>query len=237
VTDGPGLADRSATAAAAVVQHRHAAAVLANRLAIDRRWGRPWLAYNVFIRVGRAGVPALSAVQDQLTSVEPSLLLRMPPTALHITAANLLPGVAEYDRPKDELWQEHGPRWLDQVAGLAATTTPFRLRFRRVVATDAAIIAVADEPNGLSAFRRRLHAVLEVPGTPHIHHLVHATLFRYQTPLRAPEALLTWLSAADANAEFEVGELVVAREHTFPFLGYDVLRRFSLRPGSLASSV
>jgi hypothetical protein len=118
-----------------------------------------------------------------------------------------------------------------------AATTTFRLRFRQIVATDAAIIAVADEPNGLSAFRRRLHAVLEVPGSPHLHHLVHVTLFRYQTPLHAPEALLTWLSAADANADFEVGELMVAREHTFPFLGYDVLRRFSLRSGSLASSV
>lgn len=235
-TDGLDRPGRSATAAAASAQHRHAEAVLANRLVFDRLWGQPFLAFNVFIRPDAAAAAALSALQEQVLRLEP-LLLRMPPTALHTTAAFLLPGGTEFGLPKDELWQRHGPRWLDQLAGLAATTARFRLRFRRVVVTDEAIIAVADEPNGLSAFRRRLYSALEVPGTARMNTLVHATLFRYRTRLAAPQALLAWLSAADAQAEFEVRELLVARENTFPFLGYDVLRRLELQPGSLASSL
>jgi hypothetical protein len=152
----------------------------------------------------------------------------MPTDALHTIAAFLLPGSAEFDRPKDELWHQNGSRWLAQLEELAAATPRFSLAFRRVVATDVAIIAVAEEPNGLMAFRRRLLTVMDVPGNSHRYDHVHATLLRYSAPLRDPAALLELAAASNVQAEFDVTELVVAREHTFPFLGYDVLRRLVL---------
>lgn len=220
--------------AAAAIQRWYAPAVLANQLTLAQRWRQPFLAYNLFIRASPAGAAALSAVQDQVDALEPALL-RTPESALHTTAAFILPGSAEFDSPKDELWHQHGSRWLAQLADLAAATPHFYLSFRRLVITDHAIIAVADEPNGLSAFRRRLLTVMDVPGNSHSYDLVHTTIFRFSSPLRDPATLLEWITGADVNAEFDVSELVVAREHTFPFLGYDVLRRFILPEASLAS--
>ena len=219
---------------AVALQRWYAPAVLANRLVLAQRWGQAFLAYNVFVRADRAGAAALSAVQDSLSELEPSLL-RLPAESLHTTAAFLLPGSAEFDRPKDELWHQNGSRWLAQLEELAATSPRFTLAFRRLVVTDVAIIAVAEEPNGLSAFRRRLLTLMDVPGNSHRYDLVHTTLFRYSAPLRDPAALLELAAASNVRADFDVTELVVAREHTFPFLGYDVLRQLVLPAVSLAS--
>ena len=219
---------------ATAVQRWYAPAVLANQLVMARRWAKPFLAYNLTIRADPEGAAALSAVQDEVALREPGLL-RLPAHALHTTAAFLLPGSSEFDHPKDELWHQHGASWLAQLADLAAGTPRFVLRFRRLVVTDVAMIAVAEEPNELSAFRRRLLRVMDLPGNCHRYDLVHTTLFRYSAPLADPEALLKWTAEADMHAEFDVTELVVARENTFPFLGYDVLRRFELPSASLAS--
>jgi hypothetical protein len=93
--------------AAATVQHQHAPAVLANQLLLANRWGQPCCAYNVCIRPGPAVAAALSAVQDRLLRLEPSIL-RVPAGAAcqPCLAAASAP---ESDRPKDELWQRHGP--------------------------------------------------------------------------------------------------------------------------------
>ncbi len=221
---GPNQPDHSSAVA---LQRWHAPAVLANRLVLAQRWGQAFLAYNVVIRADPAAAAALSAVQYRLSQLEPSLL-RMPAEALHTTAAFLLPGSAEFDRPKDELWHQNGSRWLAQLEELAAGTPPFTLLFHRIVVTDVAIIALADEPNGLMAFRRRLLTVMDVPGNSHRYDQVHATLLRYSAPLRDPAALLELAGACGVQAGFDVSEFVVAREHIFPFLGYDVLRRLVL---------
>jgi hypothetical protein len=224
VSGGPNQPDHSSAVA---LQRWHSPAVLANRLVFAQRWGQAFLAYNVVIPADPAAAAALTAVQDRLSQLEPSLLV-MPTDALHTIAAFLLPGSAEFDRPKDELWHQNGSRWLAQLEELTAATPRFSLAFRRVVATDVAIIAVAEEPNGLMAFRRRLLTVMDVPGNSHRYDHVHATLLRYSAPLRDPAALLELAAASNVQAEFDVTELVVAREHTFPFLGYDVLRRLVL---------
>lgn len=224
---------------AAAVRAREEAAVLANRLQRDARWGQPCLAYNVFVRMDLAGQSGLAAIQDEVLRREPALL-RVPPEALHITAVFLLGLYEEFDRPKDELWLEYGAGWLEQLTGLAAQTAPFRLCYRHVVATGAGIIAVADEPNGLSEFRARVRAEIAVPGRlGHSRELVHTTLFRYARPLRDPAGLLGWLAGTRFLAHLEVSELVVARENTYPFSGYDVLRRLRLgqdRASSLPSA-
>lgn len=207
---------------------RDATAVLANDLRFDNRWGQPCLAYNVFIEPDPAGRAELAAIQDRLLRLEPELL-RLSPDWLHITGVNLLGLYDEFDRPKDELWRERGAAWLAQLTELAAGTEPFRLCYRHVVATQAAVIAIADEPNGLTSFRNAARAALEVPGRlANSHEIVHTTLFRYARPLRDPAVLLARLASTEFLARLQVSELVVAREHTYPFAGYDVLRRLRL---------
>lgn len=217
---------------AAEAQRQHRPAVLANRLRLERRWGRPCLAYNVCVRPGPDAAAALSAVQDRVLSLEPSLL-RVPAPALHTNLAWLLPVHQEFGRPKDELWQRHGPGWLAILTAAAGTADGFRLCYRRLVATDAAIIVVADEPNQVSALRRELMGVLPVPGGLSAGELVHATLFRYREPLRDPASLVHWLGAAEFQVDVDVSELLVVRERTFPSLDYQILHRLALAPSGI----
>jgi hypothetical protein len=214
---------------AAETQRQHRPAVLTNRLRLERRWGQPCLAYNVCIRPAPAAAAALSAVQEAVLDLEPSLL-RVPAPALHANLAWLLPVHQEFGRPKDELWQSHGSGWMTILNGVLAMTDGFRLCYQYLVATDAAIIAVADEPNRVSALRRELQPVLTVPGDLSAGELVHMTLFRYAQPLRDPASLVRWLVATEFRIDIEVNELLVVREHTFPSLDYQVLRRLALPP-------
>lgn len=212
---------------AAAAQRQHLPAVLTNQLQVERRWGRPCLAYNACVRPGPAAAAALSAVQEGALDAEPSLL-RVPAPALHASLAWLLPVHQEFGRPKDELWQRHGPGWMTILTGMLGTTESFRLCYRRLVATDSAIIAVADEPNRISALRRELKPVLRVPGGLSAGDLVHTTLFRYAGPLRDPGSLVRRLAATRFHVDVDVSEVFVVREHTFPSLGYQILHRLTL---------
>lgn len=214
---------------AAETQRRYRSAVLTNRLRFERRWGQPCLAYNVCIRPGPAASATLSAVQEAALDLEPSLL-RVPAPALHTNLAWLLPVHQEFGRPKDELWRLHGPGWMTTLTGILGPARGFRLCYRHLVATDAAIIAVADEPNRVSALRRELLPVLPVPGDLSAGELVHMTLFRYVRPLRDPASLVRWLVTTEFRIDVEVNELLVVRENTFPSLDYQVLRRLALPP-------
>ena len=116
------------------------------------------------------------------------------------------------------------------LTGVLGATRGFRLCYRHLVATDAAIIAVAGEPNQVSALRRELLPILPVPGDLSAGELVHMTLFRYARPLRDPASLVRWLAATEFRMDVEVNELLVVRETTFPSLDYQVLRRLALPP-------
>jgi hypothetical protein len=185
--------------------------------------------YNVCIRPGPAGAAALAAIQASALQLEPSLL-RVPDRSLHANLAWLLPVHQEFDRPKDELWQQYGPQWIATLASLAGTTSSFRLCYRRLVATNSAVITVADEPNRLSALRRELMPLLHLPGSGSAGDLVHITLFRYARPLRDPASLLRWLAATEFHLDIDVSELLVVRERVFPSLDYEILHRLALRP-------
>jgi hypothetical protein len=219
--------------AAAGVQRQHAPAVLANQLLLADRWGQPCRAYNVCIRPGSTGIAALAALQASVLRLEPSLL-RVPKRALHASLAWLLPVHQEFDRPKDELWQRHGPQWIATLADAAGRTSSFRLRYRHLVATNSAVITVADEPNHLSTLRRKLMPLLDIPGSGSAGDLVHITLFRYARPLHDPASLLRWLTATEFHLDIDVSELLVIRERVFPSLDYETLHRIALAPASPA---
>jgi hypothetical protein len=215
---------------AADIQREHMVPVLTGHLLVERRWGQPCLAYSVCIQPGADARADLSCVQEGLLSLEPSLL-RVPELALHSNLAWLLPAHQEFDRPKDELWQLHSPEWMAILEGILGATESVRLRFRHLVATDSAIIAVAEEPNRISALRRRLMPALSVPGSLSAGELVHTTLFRYARPLRDPPRLMRRLTCG-LDVNIDVRQVLVIRERIFPSLDYEVLRRISLAPGA-----
>lgn len=211
------------------VRRQHAPAVLANRLTGQERWGRACLGYNIGARPGPEPAAALAAVQDQLLRLEPSLH-RVPGRALHVNVAWLLPVHLEFGRPKDELWQQQGSGWMAAARRVVTGTGAFPLCYDRLVATDAAIIAVAREPNQVTALRRELAGALRLGRPLSAGGLVHSTLLRYGGPLRDPARLLRWLAAAGLAVQQPVDELLVVRERVFPSLDYEVCHRLPLTP-------
>jgi hypothetical protein len=211
------------------IQALHAPAVLAGDLKLCTKWGAPGVGYLLLFRPDAGASAALAEVQDQVLALEPALL-RQPETRLHTSVAWLLPVAREFSEPKDALWAEHGEDWLKIIEAVTGSIQPMRLRYRRLVVTDAAIIAVAEEPTPLGGFRRELTAALGLPWplTYSSVEVVHTTLFRYQQPLSDPAGLLHRLEAMPVAIETGVSELLVIRESVYYTLEYEVLRRLPL---------
>jgi hypothetical protein len=211
------------------VQDRHAPAVLANRLQLARHWDQPCLGYLLVGQPDAAAADALTAVQDTLLTIEPSLLC-LPAAALHCTAAFLVPVFSECDEPKDVIWRRDGRRWADVIAAATrARDGAICLQFRQLIMTDAAIIAVADQPNAISELRHALVPELTLPWPVSKGNLVHITLARYSSPLSDPAAVLRRVRATRLAVDTEVSELLLVRETVFPMLEFTVVHRF--RPG------
>jgi hypothetical protein len=201
--------------------------VLAGQLRTTELWGRPCLGYLLLLLPDPEAAAALAAVQDGLLAVEPALL-RQPAHAMHITAGALVPVLAELDRQKDEIWRQYGAGWSEVIATAAAATPVAPLRFRRLMMTDAAIIAVAEEPNPISELRRRLEGELDLPWPLSKGELVHCTLLRYREHLPRPEPLARAVASAQYAVDTGVTELIVVRETTFPCLDFEVCERFGV---------
>jgi 2'-5' RNA ligase len=216
----------------ASVRAGHRRPVLGNQLSIAHDWGHPCLSYLVCIRPGGQAQASIAAVQAAVAGPEESLL-RVPPGALHISVAWLLGVHEEYARPKEELWARYGPGWLASLATVLGAQPSFSLRLRQLVATDAAVIAVAATPNPVTALRAQLAGALARPGRRPLSRgeLVHATLFRYGGPLADPASFLCRVDRAELDIDIAVHEIALVREVLFPSLGYQTIRRFTLTPG------
>jgi hypothetical protein len=207
------------------LRERFAAAVLANELQLAENWARPCLGYLLLLRPDAAARAALAAVQDRVEAVEPGLL-RQPEDALHSTVGFLVPVNRPVAGDKDEIWRRNGDRWVAAIeSARRASPGPLRLRYRWLLATDAAIIAVADSPTPITALRQALEPVLDLPWPLAKGPLVHVSLFRYCQPLGDPARLMSALTELEFTIETEVSELLAIRETTFPCLDYEVLHR------------
>src|SRR5215469_1437217 len=211
------------------IQAMHAPAVLAGDLKLCTTWGAPGVGYLLLFRPDADASAALARLQEQVLAIEPSLL-RQPEAQLHTSVAWLLPVGREFSEPKDALWAEHGEDWLTIMATITARIPPMRLRYRRLVVTDAAIIAVAEEPTPVGRFRRELTAALGLPW-PITHssvETVHTTLFRFRQPLSDPAGLLGRIEAMPVAIETGVSEMLMVRESMYYTFSYEVLQRLPL---------
>ncbi len=201
--------------------------MLTGQVQLASRWGQPCRAYHVCVRPGPAAAAALAALQARVLQLEPALLA-VPEHALHANLTWLLPVTQEFDRPKDELWQQRGPEWTATLADAASRTSGFGLTFRSLAATNGAIIAVADQPNRLGTLRRELTPLLQLPSSAASGDLAHVTLFRYAAPLRDSASLLRWVAETEFRVDVTVSELLVVKERVYPCLDYEVVRRLPL---------
>ena len=203
----------------------HREKVARNEVRVSPLWAQPCRAYNVQIELDSRIKSSLEKIQQSLKQAEPNLLV-CPRETLHVSIARLLAVHSSYPVPKDSLWVRHGEEWTTELARIAAQSTGFRITYENVVATDSAVIALAEPVNRI---RRMIRERLRLPSeTRNEADLVHTTLFRYRGPLSDPENLLSMLDDNSVEAAAEVDKLVVSKELVNPSLEAEVLARLPL---------
>jgi hypothetical protein len=202
--------------------------VARNELRVSPLWAQPCRAYNVHIELDPHTRSSLKKIQQGLYQAEPNLLV-CPERTLHVSLAWLVAVHVSYQVAKDSLWMRHGEEWMAQLRRIAAQHTGFGITYEHVVATDSAVIALAQPTEPVNRIREMIRERLRLPAeTRNEADLVHTTLFRYGGALSDPEKLLAMLEDTSADATAEVEELVVSKELVYPSLEAQVLGRLPL---------
>jgi hypothetical protein len=210
------------------LREAHREKVARNEVRASPLWARSCRGYNVQIELDPRTRSSLEKVQQSLYQVEPNLLA-CPQQTLHVSIAWLLAVHASYPVPKDSLWERHGEQWTMELRRIAAESTRFRITYQHVVATDSAVIALAEPTEPVNRIRGMIRERLRLPSeTRNEADLVHTTLFRYRGPLSDPEKFFALLEDTSAEAAAEVDELVVSKELEYPSLETEVLARLPL---------
>jgi hypothetical protein len=190
----------------------HREKVARNEVRVSPLWARPCRAYNVHIELDPTTKSSLEKIQQTLRQAEPTLLA-CPRETLHVSAAWLLAVHASYQVDKDSLWERHGEVWTTELRRIADQNTGFRITYKHVVATDSAVIALAQPSEPVNRIREAIRERLRLPPeTRNEADLVHTTLFRYGGALSYPEKFLAMLEDMSADATAEVEELIVSKE-------------------------
>ncbi len=207
----------------------HREKVARNEVRISPLWAQPCRGYNVQIELAPRTRSSLEKIQQSLKQTEPNLLV-CPQETLHVSIAWLLAVHASYQVSKDSLWERHAEEWTIELTRIAAQSAGFRVSYEHVVATDSAVIALAEPTGPVNRIREMIRGRLRLPSeTRNEADLVHTTLFRYRGALSDPAKFLAKLDkdmSTDATAE--VDELVVSKELVYPSLEAEVLARLPL---------
>jgi 2'-5' RNA ligase len=211
------------------LREAHREKVARNEVRVSPLWARPCRAYNVHIELDSRTKSSLEKIQQSLRQAEPNLLV-CPRETLHVSLAWLVAVHASYPVAKDSLWERYGEEWTAELRRIAAQSTGFRITYEHFVATDSAVIALAQPSEPVNRIRGAIRERLRLPPeTRNEADLVHTTLFRYRGAFSDPKKFLAMLEEdTSADATTEVEELVVSRELVYPSLKTEVLARLPL---------
>jgi hypothetical protein len=195
----------------------------------EHLWGQPAAAWHVQPHLDPGTQAALHGLQERVARLWPARLLRAPASALHLTIYPLVPVRGAFDR--DAYWDAIADRAVNLLGGLCAAAGPFRLRFERVQAAPAAIIAVARDGSGLiDRIRQAIAERLPPPPglAPMRYDLIHSTLARHAAPDPIPAAAVAAVEALPVAIEASVARLKIVRETVYPCLVMEELRTLPL---------
>lgn len=210
------------------LREAHRERVARNEVLVSPLWAQSCLAYNVQIELDSRTEASLGKTQQILKQAEPNLLA-CPLRTLHVSIAWLLAVHVSYPVSKDFLWERYGEEWTAELRHIAAQSTAFRINYQHIVATDSAVIALAQPAEPVNRIRGMIRERLRLPAeTRNEADLVHTTLFRYRGALSDPEKFLATLEDTSADATAEVRELVVSKELVYPSLETKVIARLPL---------
>lgn len=200
------------------VRERFEDTVARNEVCLDTWWARPRRAYALQILIDPAAASGLADAQEAILRAEPAALLRVPGHALHVSVMGLISVFDDFATPKDEIWAANEAVWRSGLNKILDGTPSFCMRYRWLVATDTAIIAVAAPAGAVNDIRTTIASTLDLPGMTHRGKLAHTTLFRYAAPLAAPKDLLALLRDTHLDIPLSVTKLNLVREEIFPAL-------------------
>ena len=219
---------RSAEQLATELREAHREEVARNEVQVSSLWAQPCLAYNVQIELDSQTRASLGKTQQALKRVEPTLLV-CPQQTLHVSLAWLLAVHVSYPVPKDSLWERYGEEWMSELRRIAAQSAGFQITYEHIVATDSAVIALAQPTEPVNRLRGMICEHLRLPSeTRNEADLAHTTLFRYRESLSDPEKFLAMLEDTSVDAMTEVEELVVSKELVYPSLEAEMLAHLPL---------
>jgi hypothetical protein len=169
------------------LREAHREKVARNDVRVSRLWARPCRAYNVQIELDPTTKSSFEKIQQSLYQAEPNLLV-CPEQTLHVSIAWLVAVHASYQVAKDSLWERHGVEWMAQLRSIAAQSAGFRITYEHVVATDSAVVVLAQPSEPVNRIREMIRDRLRLPPeTRNEADLVHTTLFRYGGALCDPD--------------------------------------------------
>jgi hypothetical protein len=172
------------------LREAHREKVARNEVRVSPLWAQPCRGYNVQIELDPRTRSSLGKIQQSLYQAEPNLLV-CPPKTLHVSLAWLLAVHASYQVDKDSLWKLHGEEWTTELRRIAAQSTGFRITYEHFVATDSAVIALAQPSEPVNRIREEIRERLRLPPeTRNEADLVHTTLFRYRGAFSDPKSSL-----------------------------------------------
>ncbi len=156
----------SAEQRATELREAHREKVARNEVRDSPLWAQPCRAYNVQIELEPLTRSSLEKIQQSLYQAEPNLLA-CPRQSLHVSIAWLLAVHASYPVPKDSLWERHGEEWTTELDRIAAQSKGFRIAYEHVVATDSAVIALAEPTEPVNRIRKMIRERLRLPAETH----------------------------------------------------------------------
>ena len=188
---------------------------------IDPLVEQPCFAVNVQIVPGPIIRGRLAEIQEQVLRAVALDLFRIPLESLHVSAFPLLWVRGTYGRDPRELWDALSQEWLQAVARACDGISPFELRFSTLVATDLAVILVADEPTELRSMRDALAASGSSLSMPVFRpRIVHTTLFRYRAVASLREVTRCLQHIHFEPVRWTVQGVSVRQERVYPSLAW-----------------
>ena len=152
-----------------------------------------------------------------------------PPEALHVTIYALVPVRGRFDR--EAYWSAIADKAAALLRAACAEASPFALRFHRLSASDAAVIALAEDPTGQIA-RLRAAIAAALPPPPGLSHprydIVHSSLARHANARPVPAQALARLGAHPVDFAAPVERLKIVRETRYPCLALEEVASFPL---------
>ena len=212
------------------MRERFFSKVAENQIQVDKDWGFPCLGYNIQFVLPGVIRARLNSIQQEILKIEPDSLYLCPEHSLHATIAWILATRHTYSKPKDELWKTIEIDCQTELKKISTNFLGFTINFTDIVATNAAIIALAYDNGEMSSLRQAVKSSLPIPQeTKNEAEIIHTTLFRYAKPLNNPRRLLDLVGGFRVETPVTIDNLAIRKESVYPSLESKLLYLVKLR--------